>query len=512
MSREYVASVVLLAAAYFGAAKLGQTLRYTASVSAIWPPVGVGIAALYLWGLRLWPGIFIAELFVNGQLFLGENPLPLGSLAGQQLGNMAEVVLGAYLLGRLAGPRVRFDRATQVASMFLAAGSATAVSATVGTLSMLAGGVIGLSSVLDFWRTWWLGDTAGALVVVPLALTWLGDAKAALRRMWAPEAVLMIGTVAALVTVAVSSNSSLTYLVFPALIWAAFRFATPGVTLANLIVAALTIGLTADDVGAFSSQPIDQRTLSTQLYIVISALTALFLSAVVAERERSAGELAEARLREGERALEERRRIARDLHDSVSQTLFSSVLQIRAAQNTLAGNAGGDRGLRDRLVAVAELTKRAQREMRGFIFEWGTDGVGDGLVSAFTLHVRTLGANSGLAVDVRGPEGPLPLTLATQAQLYSIGREALANVERHSDARTATLRIEARAGHVTMEIADDGRGFDVRQVPQGHYGLESMRSRASEIHSDLKLWSRPGMGTLIRVDVPFETAPLRDAG
>ena len=63
-----------------------------------------------------------------------------------------------------------------------------------------------------------------------------------------------------------------------------------------------------------------------------------------------------------------------------------------------------------------------------------------------------------------------------------------------------------------MEIADDGRGFDVWQVPQGHYGLESMRSRASEIHCDLKLWSRPGMGTLIRVDVPFETAPLRDAG
>src|SRR5947207_11839271 len=94
------AGVALLAGGYFGAAKLGQTLRYTASVSAIWPPVGVGIAALYLWGLRLWPGIFIAELLVNGQLFLGKNPLPLGSLAGQQLGNMAEVVLGAYLLGR----------------------------------------------------------------------------------------------------------------------------------------------------------------------------------------------------------------------------------------------------------------------------------------------------------------------------------------------------------------------------------------------------------------------------
>ena len=61
-SARYVAGVLLLAAAYYGAAKLGQTLRYTASVSAIWPPAGLGIAALYLWGLRWWPGLLLGEL------------------------------------------------------------------------------------------------------------------------------------------------------------------------------------------------------------------------------------------------------------------------------------------------------------------------------------------------------------------------------------------------------------------------------------------------------------------
>ena len=64
--------MLLLAAAYYGAAKLGQTLRYTASVSAIWPPAGVGIAALYLWGLRWWPGMFLGELLVNGELLVDE--------------------------------------------------------------------------------------------------------------------------------------------------------------------------------------------------------------------------------------------------------------------------------------------------------------------------------------------------------------------------------------------------------------------------------------------------------
>src|SRR3954447_8162377 len=88
-----VAGILALALAYCCAAKLGQSLRYTASVSAIWPPAGVGIAALYLWGLRWWPGVLIGELVVNSELLVGPSPLPLDSLAGQQAGNMAEILV-----------------------------------------------------------------------------------------------------------------------------------------------------------------------------------------------------------------------------------------------------------------------------------------------------------------------------------------------------------------------------------------------------------------------------------
>src|SRR5215208_7281106 len=91
-SLRYVGGVVLLAAAYYGAAKVGQTLRYTASVSAIWLPAGLGIAALYLWGLRWWPGVLLGEIVVNAELYLGDSNLPIGSLLGQQTGNIAEIV------------------------------------------------------------------------------------------------------------------------------------------------------------------------------------------------------------------------------------------------------------------------------------------------------------------------------------------------------------------------------------------------------------------------------------
>ena len=98
----------------------------------------------------------------------------------------------------------------------------------------------------------------------------------------------------------------------------------------------MAIGITANDVGPFFKQPIDHRTLSTQVYIVVTAMTTLFLAAMVSERERSTGQLAEAKRREGEQAVQERHRIARDLHDSVSQALFSTLLHTRTAEKALA--------------------------------------------------------------------------------------------------------------------------------------------------------------------------------
>src|SRR5436190_1693794 len=308
------AGVLIIAGAYFGTAKVGQTLRYTASVSAIWPPAGFGIAVLYLFGLRWWPGIFLGELLVNGQLLLEHTSIPVGSLVGQQAGNMAEVIVGAWLLRRLIGPRA---------------------------------------------------------------------------------------ALALLTAVGVSSGRPVTYVVFPALIWAAFRFGPPGVTLSTAITAGMTIGITADRVGVFFKQPIDDRTLSTQLYVLVAALTPLFLSAVISERERSAVQLVEARRRETERALEERRRIARELHDSVSQALFSSVLHTRAAQKALESENGDQsERLRQTLETIDGLTKQAQSEMRRFIFEWGPRGIGDDLVPAFKRHASSSADDAGLAVEV----------------------------------------------------------------------------------------------------------------
>ena len=357
----YAGGVLLLAASYYTAAKVGQTLRYTASVAAMWPPAGVGIAALYLWGLRWWPGILLGDLAVNIEQYFSDGSIPLGSLVGQQIGNMAEIVVGALLLIRLAGPHAGLDRVGQVIGMFAALAAAAAISATAGTISMLAGGVVAAADTPTFWRTWWLGDLAGALVVVSVVLAWSHSPAAAWRRLRTVEGALMLTAVVASAVIAVTIEEPVTYVVFPALIWAAYRFGPSGATLAIAIVAGLTIGITAAEVGPFFQQTIDHRTLGTQIFIDVTAITTLLLAAVVCERERSVAALAEARRREGERAVEERQRIARDLHDSVSQALFSTLLHTRLAQRALraSGMATSEPPARA-LSTIADLTRGAQ--------------------------------------------------------------------------------------------------------------------------------------------------------
>jgi len=494
-----VAGVLAIAAAYYATAKLGQALSYTGSVAALWPPAGVGIAVLYLWGLRWWPGVFLGDLVVNLELL---DSIPHGSLIGQQLGNMAEILVGAALLRRLIGSRAELDRIEQVTGTFVALAIATAISATVGALSMLAGGVIDHGELGTFWRTWWLGDLCGGLVLLPLIIVWARSPMSAWRRIARWEAVFLLAGMAAVAWLAVSTDATVTYLVFPALIYAAFRFGMPGATLAILIVAGTTIGVTAHNVGAFSHQQIDSQTLSTQLYISVAAVTTLLLSAVVSERERSTAALAEAERREGERALEERTRIARDLHDSMSQALFSTILQTRTAQNALRDQDVGPSGrLASALAAIGELTRVAQNELRGLIFELGRDPVENGLVAGLSDYAKKLQGETGLEIDVEGPAEALPLSHAVETELFGISREALSNVVKHAGADAALVYVASNGGGVVVEIRDDGRGFDTSVRRAKHYGLESMHGRADEIGADLFIASVPGGGTMVRVDV-----------
>ena len=163
----YAAAVAAVAAAYYGSAKLGLSLAFeTGSVTAVWPPTGIALAAVVLLGYRIWPAVALGAFLANSW-----TGVPAYAVLGITVGNTLEALAGAYLLRRLARFRPSLERVRDVLALVaLAAGLGTTISATLGGTSLLPAGEIEAGRFGSVWRTWWLGDLGGALVVAPALL------------------------------------------------------------------------------------------------------------------------------------------------------------------------------------------------------------------------------------------------------------------------------------------------------------------------------------------------------
>jgi PAS domain S-box-containing protein len=211
------------------------------------------------------------------------------------------------------------------------------------------------------------------------------------------------------------------------------------------------------------------------------------------ELRRQAGELA---------AGEERAHLARELHDSVTQALFSMTLVSRSVEMLLDRDAAA---ARTHLSQLRELQREALAEMRALIFELRPGNLEqDGLTRALRTHSAALQGRIGLPVVV---ESSLTerLPLAIEEALYRIAQEALHNVVKHAGARQVRVELDRAGSGVRLRVEDDGKGFDPQRVPDGHLGLTGMRARADRIGAKFTCRSEPGQGTTIEVAVP-ETA------
>ena len=205
---------------------------------------------------------------------------------------------------------------------------------------------------------------------------------------------------------------------------------------------------------------------------------------------RQAGELA---------AGEERAHLARELHDSVTQALFSMTLVSRSVEMLLDRDA---EAAKRQLVQLRELQREALAEMRALIFELRPGNLEqDGLSRALRTHTAALQGRIGLPVVVESTlDERLPLPV--EEVLYRIAQEALHNVVKHAGARQVRVELGRIASGVRLRVADDGKGFDPARVPDGHLGLAGMRARADKIGARFSVKSVPGEGTTIEVVVP----------
>ena len=281
----YVLSVALVAGAYYLTGRVGLEMAYLdGAVAAIWPPAGLGLAVLFLYGLRLWPGIVI------GDLLLADFSTPAGTVLGQTVGNTVSLVVAALLLSRLTGGRAQLDRVADVLAFVGCALVAALVSAAFGPTSLRLGDVIAADDLARVFRTWTLSDASGILVLAPALLTWAATDLERIRgRRLAEGAVVLV---ALAVLAELGPQRDVPYLVFPALLWAALRFGPQGAATAILVVCSITVWNTAQNDGPFVRESITDSLLTTQLFIAIAALTSLLLAAMTAERTRAAEALA----------------------------------------------------------------------------------------------------------------------------------------------------------------------------------------------------------------------------
>jgi signal transduction histidine kinase len=198
--------------------------------------------------------------------------------------------------------------------------------------------------------------------------------------------------------------------------------------------------------------------------------------------------------------LEERQRLARELHDSVSQVLYSIGLGARTAQASLGQDPTQTA---DALDYVNRLAEAGQVEMRALIFELRPESIQtEGLVVALQKLAQVLETRHQLAVKADiCPEPHIPLDL--KETLYRIAQEATHNIIKHARANQVTLSLSCPDGQAQLEISDNGIGFDSTAVYPGHLGISSMHERASHYHGDIQIDSTPGMGTVIRAVIPL---------
>jgi PAS domain S-box-containing protein len=220
----------------------------------------------------------------------------------------------------------------------------------------------------------------------------------------------------------------------------------------------------------------------------------------ITERDRLEREL---RQQAGELAAgEERAHLARELHDSVTQALFSMTLVTRTTELLLDRDPAA---AREQLASLRDLQRDALAEMRALIFELRPGNLEkDGLIHALKTHSAALQGRIGLPIVVHGEELGQRLPLAIEEVLYRIAQEALHNVVKHAAARQVRLELVDEPSLVRLRVVDDGKGFDPASVADGHLGLAGMRARAEKVGATLEVRSRQGVGTTIDVAVPRE--------
>lgn len=287
--RPLIGLNLFLAVVYFAAAEIGLSLASLhTNVTPVWPPAGIAIAALLIFGPQLWPGILLGALAAN----LLTN-IPVGSAIGIALGNTLQALVAYWLLLRVVRWQRSLDSVSEVMS-FVACAAVVAplISATIGSLSLGLGGAAQWEGFTSLWLTWWMGDGFGALIVGSLLLSWSKPGKIGMRDVPEIAALFVLLFIVVLIVFGgwfpgTVKTYPLAYLCLPCLLWAALKFDQRIVTTAIVVMAALAVWGAGQGYGPFVQPNPNVALLLLISFVGTSSLMTLLVGAVTNERRRA---------------------------------------------------------------------------------------------------------------------------------------------------------------------------------------------------------------------------------
>ena len=521
-----------LAFLYVVFARFGLSLAAVSGYATlVWPPTGISIAAWLLFGTGVWPGIFVGAFVAN--LLSGAPVLvPLGI----GVGNTLEALVCVLIATRIPNFSKSLENARSVTMLILGSFVGVTVGASIGVACLSAGGVALTHPLRDVWRTWWVGDLVGALVVAPVILVWSKppDLRLKSRRVEAlalASAVVLVSGATFFGDLSVVSGISTPFhradLLLAVMVWAALRCGRRGAVSAAFWVSATALTATVLGHGPFAQSALPKDLLALQTFMAVLAVTFLLFGATIDERERALEEAQEAS------------RAAKSANRAKSEFLRVMSHELRTPLNAIAGYSQLlEEGVYGRLnekqnEGVTRIHRNEQRllllvdEVLGFV------SADKGQTEVHREAVRVSDIFDTLqplmapeleqrhSVIERSAVGPGLSVRADAKSLQQILMRLMSNASKFSkDGGKVTIGAERQGDTVRIWVRDAGDGISQQQLDKvfepffqaDHsttrrvsgigLGLTIARDLARRMEGEITLSSEPGHGTTASVLLP----------
>lgn len=524
------ARMLAVAALYVVSGRLGLTLDAVGGfATVVWAPTGIALAAILLFGYRIWPGVFVGAVVAN-MLTGASFPIALGI----GVGNTLEAVLGVWALRLFPEFRFALDRLVDAVVFLCVCVGAPLVSASIGVASLLLGGVLTTDTATEAWRAWWVGDFIGAVLIAPLILVWRDFRLPIASRLRKVELVTLVVAAVLVPYLVFYGRTTMdpgsflqAYVVFPVMIWAAARFGQRGAVTSAILTSLTALGGTIAGHGPFVRADLHQSLFALQTFLGVVAASFLVLGASISELQRARDEM--------RRALDSEAAANRDKAEFIAIMTHELRAPLQAMAGYLELMAKGVQGplTPDQCVALASV-RRNQEHLATLV----NDVLNFAFLEAQPIAVNRRRVLVNDALDgvepIAQPEMrrkrlcferlPIDTTLAVSADPDRL-RQILANfianaVKFTNDSGSVGVGARVEAGFVRIFVKDDGVGIPPDQVarvfepffrathddnhrePGVGLGLTIARDLARAMGGEVAIESMPGKGTTASVLLP----------